>query len=333
MTLDGRTVITGPIRPPSEAFSLLIRVTENCPWNRCEFCSVFKGQKFAIRPVDEVKEDILAARQVADQLISWARLNSISVTEAARANNILWLSDTGVTSAFLQDSDTMIMKTDPLVEVVTFLKQTFPELDRICSYARGKTLCHKTLDELKRIRAAGLSRVHIGLETGDDELLAYIQKGATYADMIEGGRRAVEAGFEVSEYVMPGLGGRERWEQHVRGTARVLNAVNPHFIRLRSFHVLPGSRMYEKAVRAEYHVQSIEGALREVRALVEQLDVESQIVTSDYAWNYFMGDIDGKLPADRQKLLKAFDDAIAFWRRRGEPERSPFFAPPRHPEN
>ena len=326
-------IVTGPIRPPSEAYSLLIRVTENCPWNRCEFCSVFKEKRFAIRPVADVKRDILAARRLADDAIAWARETGATVTEVARYNGIMWLTDEGVRSAFLQDSDTMIVKAGPLAEVAEFLKQTFPELERICSYARGKTLCHKTPDEMKRLRAAGLSRVHIGLETGDDELLAYIQKGATSADMIEGGKRAVDAGFEVSEYVMPGLGGRERWQQHVRGTARVLNAVNPHFIRLRSFHVLPGSPMYEKAMRGEYHVQSVEGMLTEVRALIEALDVTSAVVTSDYAWNYFMGDIDGKLPSDRDKLLRSFDESIAFWRRRGEPERSPFFSARRHTES
>jgi radical SAM superfamily enzyme YgiQ (UPF0313 family) len=331
MSID--QIVTGPIRPPSEAYSLLIRVTENCPWNRCEFCSVFRSGKFAIRPVEEVKEDILTARRVADELIAWAKQVGAPVTQVARANNILWLTDEGVNSAFLQDSDTMIMKTEPLVEVVEFLKQAFPTLERICSYARGKTLKHKTLDELKRLRQAGLSRVHIGLETGDDELLAYIQKGATSADMIEGGKKAVEAGFEVSMYVMPGLGGREKWEQHVRGTAQVLNAVNPHFVRLRSFHVLPGTEMFARAMRGEYHVQSIEGALCEVRALIEQLNCDSQVVTSDYAWNYYMGDIDGKLPGDKTRLLHAFDDAIEFWRRRGEPERSPFFSGTRKTEN
>lgn len=326
-------IVTGPIRPPSEAYSLLLRVTENCPWNRCEFCTVFKEKRFAIRPVAEVKQDILAARRLADDAIAWAKETGASVTEVARYNGIMWLTDGGVKSAFLQDSDSMIVKAEPLAEVVEFLRRIFPELERICSYARGKTLCHKTLGEMKRLRAAGLSRVHIGLETGDDELLAYIQKGATSADMIEGGKRAVDAGLEVSEYVMPGLGGKERWRQHVQGTARVLNAVNPHFIRLRSFHVLPGSPMYEKAMRGEYHVQSIEGALTEVRALIEALNVTSQVVTSDYAWNYFMGDIDGKLPEDREKLLRSFDESIQFWRRRGEPERSPFFSGRRHTEN
>lgn len=326
-------MVTGPIRPPSEAHSLLIRVTENCPWNRCEFCSAFKQEKFHIRSVEEVKEDILTFRRVADELTGWAKQMNAPLGRVAIANDISWLGDDGVTSAFLQDSDTLTMKTAQLVEIVAFLKQTFPTLDRICSYARGKTLCRKTLDELVQLRRAGLSRVHIGLETGDDELLAYTNKGATSQDMIDGGKKAMDSGFEVSMYVMPGLGGKEKSEQHVRNTAQVLNAVNPHFIRLRSFHVLPGTPMFEKAMRGEYHVLTIEGALAEVRALIAQLDVTSQVVTSDYAWNYFMGDIDGKLPEDKQKLLSAFDDAIDFWRRRGEPARSPFFNGARRSES
>jgi len=326
-------MVTGPIRPPSEGLSLLIRVTDNCPWNRCEFCSAFKQEKFRIRSAEDVKEDILTFRQVVDEITAWAKQVNAPLGQVAVANEISWIGDDGVTSAFLQDSDTLTMKTAPLVEIVAFLKQTFPTLDRICSYARGKTLWRKTPEELRQLREAGLSRLHTGLETGDDELLGYINKGATSQEMIEGGKKAMDAGFEVSMYVMPGLGGIEKSEQHARNTARVLNAVNPHFIRLRSFHVLPGTPMFEKAVRGEYHVLSISGALAEVRSLIDQLDVKSQVVTSDYAWNYFMGDIDGKLPEDKQRLLKAFSDAIDFWQRRGEPARSPFFSGTRRAEN
>lgn len=314
----------GPIRPPSEAHSLLIRATVGCPWNRCEFCSVFKGQKFELRSVAEVKEDIITARRTADEVMEWAERIGAPIGQVARGNGLLWLTDDGVKSAFLQDSDTVIMKTEPLVEMVEFLVTTFPTLERVCSYARGKTVYHKTPDELARLRHAGLSRLHIGLETGDDELLSYIRKGATAEEMIQAGMKAVAAGFEVSEYVMPGLGGSERWEQHVGNTARVLNEINPDFVRLRTFHIFPGNQMYEKARHGEFHPQTIEGVLLEVRTLVENLKVTSQIVTSDYAWNYFMGDVDGKLPEDKNKLLDALDAALAYWREKGESTRLPF---------
>ncbi len=314
----------GPIRPPSEAHSLLIRVTRNCPWNRCEFCSVFKGERFQLRTPGEVKEDILAARKLVDAVQGWAEQAGLSVAEVARYNDILWLEGGYVSSAFLQDSDSLVMKIEPLVEIVEFLNLTFPTLERVCSYARGKTIARKSPEELKRLREAGLSRLHIGLETGDDELLAYLQKGATADEMIQAGRKAVAADFELSEYVMPGLGGQERWEQHARNTARVLNEIAPRFIRLRTLHLAEGMPLYEKARRGEFHVQSIEGVLVEVRRLIEELEVTSELITSDYAYNFFMGEVDGSLPEDKENLLESVDRALTRWREKGEPKRSPF---------
>ncbi len=314
----------GPIRPPSEAYSLLVRVTRNCPWNRCEFCSVFKGKKFQVRSTEEVKEDILVDKRSMEEVQAWAKQTGYGLGYVARHNGILWLDDDGVKSVFIQDSDSLIMKTEPLVEILEFIRETFPTVERICTYARGKTVFKKKFEELRRLREAGLSRLHIGLETGDDELLAYIKKGATADEMIEAGRKAVKAGFEVSEYIMPGLGGRERWEQHAKNSARVLNEIDPRFIRLRTFHLIKGSPMYEKAQRGEFHMQSIEGVLLEVRKFIEELDVNSELVTSDYAFNYFMGEVDGKLPEDKGKLLKSIDEALAEWHSRGEPKRNPF---------
>ncbi|HEX9975850.1 MAG TPA: radical SAM protein [Dehalococcoidales bacterium] len=314
----------GPIRPPSEAYSLLVRVTKHCPWNRCEFCSAFKGDRFELRSVAEVKEDILAARKWVEDIKGWAEQAGCSVGEVARYNGVLWLQDDGVKSAFLQDSDTLIMKTEPLVEITAFLRETFPTLERVCSYARGKTLVKKKPEELSRLREAGLSRLHVGLETGDGELLTYIQKGATAEEMIAAGQKALAAGFELSEYVMPGLGGRERWEQHAQNSARVLNEINPHFIRLRTLHLIPGTPLSEKAKRGEFHVQTIEGVLIEIRRFIESLEVTSQLVTSDFAANFYLGEVDGQLPGDKEKLLQAVDRALAAWRARGEPKRNPF---------
>lgn len=314
----------GPIRPPSEAYSLLVRVTKNCPWNRCEFCTVFKGRKFELKTLEEIKEDILINKKVLEDVEKWAGQTGYSVGDVARYNGILWLHDDGVKSVFLQDSDSLIMKIEPLVEILEFLCKTFPTIERICTYARGKTIFRKKLDELKELRKAGLSRLHIGLETGDDELLSYIKKGATADQMIKAGKKAVEAGFEVSEYIMPGLGGVERWEQHAVNSARVLNEIDPHFIRLRTFHLVPGSLMYERAKREEFHMQSVEGVLMEVRRFIEELDVTSELITSDYAHNYYLGEVDGKLPDDKEKLLQSVDEALTGWRSGGEPKRNPF---------
>ena len=303
---------------------MLVRVTQNCPWNRCEFCSTFRGQRFRIRPVDDVKDEILAARRLVEETYRWAERSGNTVGQVAQLNGFFWLHDDGVTNAFLQDSDSMTMKTEPLAQILEFLCGAFPTLERVCTYARAKTVYRKTPEELRRLRKAGLSRLHIGLETGDDELLTYIQKGVTAEEQIQAGRKAVGAGFEVSEYVMPGLGGRERWEQHAHNSARVLNEINPRFIRLRTFHPAAGTPIYEKALREEYHVQSVQGVLNEVRTFVEALDVTSELVTSDFAWNFYLGEVDGKLPEEKGKVLAAIDRARARWQAVGEPKRNPF---------
>ncbi len=277
-----------------------------------------------MRTVEEVKEDILAARKLLEDVQRRAEQTGFRVREIARQWGILWLQNDGVTSAFLQDSDSLIMKTESLVEIVSSLYDTFPTLERVCSYARGKTVFRKKSEELSRLKEAGLSRLHTGLETGDDELLAYIQKGATADEMMQAGCKAIETGFELSEYVMPGLGGRERWQQHAKNTARVLNVINPHFIRLRTLHLADGTPLYEKAERGEFHIQSIEGVLIEIRRLIEDLEVTSELITSDFSNNFFIGKVDGKLPEEKEKLLKSIDEALAYWRSRGELKRNPF---------
>jgi len=298
-----------PFRPPSEAYSLLIRATRNCSWNRCEFCGMYKGAKLEIRAVAEVKEDIRAMKMVADEITEWAQRSGYGsqVGMVARANGILWLDDGVVKNVFIGDSNSIIMKTEDLAEIVSFLYETFPTLERVTSYGRAKTVVKKRPEELRMLREAGLTRLHVGLETGDDDLLAYGGKGATAEEMIIGGRKAIEAGFELSEYVMPGLGGRERWEQHARGTARVLNETNPHFIRLRTLWLLPGTPLYEKNQRGEFTIQSLEGLLIEVRALIEALEVTSEFVVSDHSANYYMWGVDGKPSEDKEQMLRTID--------------------------
>jgi len=301
-----------PFRPPTEAYSLLIRATRNCSWNRCEFCSMYKDSKLELRAVEEVKQDIIAAKMVADEIREWAWKIGYGdrVGMVARANGILWLDDGVVNHVFIGDSNSIIMNTEDFAQIISFLYQTFPDLERVTSYARAKTLVKKRPDELRTLREAGLSRLHVGLETGDDELLEYVKKGATAEEMIIGGRKAIAAGFELSEYVMPGLGGKERWEQHARETARVLNEINPHFIRLRTLGLAPDTPLYEKNQRGEFTLQSWEELIIEVRTLIQNLEVTSQLVASDFASNFYLAQIDGKLPGDKDRMLRALDDSL-----------------------
>jgi len=309
-----------PFRPPTEAYSLLIRATRNCSWNRCEFCNMYKGLKLELRPVEEVKEDIRTAKMLADEIGEWAARIGYGdrVGLVARANGILWLDEGVVKNIFIGDSNSVIMRAGDLAEIVGFLCHTFPTVERVTSYARAKTLAKKSPQELRMLREAGLSRLHVGLETGDDELLTYVKEGATAEDMIVGGRKAIEAGVELSEYVMPGLGGRERWEQHARETARVLNQIDPHFIRLRTLMLAPGMPLYEKNQRGEFSLQSLEGLLIEVRTLIEELKVKSQMVASDFSSNFYLMGVDGRLPQDKQSMLRSIDLTLETTRSRVE---------------
>ncbi|MFC1974011.1 radical SAM protein [Chloroflexota bacterium] len=299
-----------PYRPPSEAGSLLVRVTRNCPWNRCTFCSMYKGEKFELRSVEEVKQDILALKAITEGVKEWAWKNEVGgqVGQAARANGICWLDDEGqVKSAFIGDSNSIIMRTEELAIIIEFLYQTFPTLERVTSYGRAHTVLRKKPEELKRLELAGLSRLHLGLETGDDELLAYVQKGSTADQMIEAGRKVKESGISLSEYVLLGLGGSDRWEQHAMGTAKVLNAINPDFIRVRTLILRPESPLWQNKEQGEFKLSSPEKILMETRLLIENLDVTSQFV-SDHVSNYLS--LDGTLPQDKDALLKRIDTVL-----------------------
>jgi radical SAM superfamily enzyme YgiQ (UPF0313 family) len=296
------------IRPPSEARSLLVRATRYCPWNQCIFChGVLWGQrKLELRPLEDIKQDILAMKAQADKIITWAEDNDARdrIEQVAVQNNVLWLTNEGVKTAFLGDSDSLIMKTDDLVEVLEFLHETFPSLERVTSYARAKTALGKSPESLKRLHDAGLSRLHVGLETGDDELLKYLNKGATSEDMIQAGIRIKNSGISLSEYVLLGIGGEDRWKQHAMGTARVLNAVDPDFIRARTLIVLPGTPLNDKVEQGEFKRLSPEGILHEERLLIENLEVTSEFV-SDHVSNYLP--LEGKFPEAKEKMLAVID--------------------------
>ena len=309
-----------PYRPPTEGYSLLLRVTRNCSWNKCEFCRMYPGTKLEIRSVEEVKSDIRAMKKHADEIkaYAWKTGNGSNIGMVARANGVHWLNEGDVKNVFIADSNSVIIKTEDLAEIVRYLYETFPTIERVTSYARGKTLAKKSLEELKMLREAGLTRLHVGLETGDAELLKIIQKGATPEEMILGGKKALEAGFELSEYVMPGLGGREMWEQHARGSAHVLNEVNPHFIRLRTLFVPEDTPLHDRYESGQFTRQTTEALLREVRLLVELLNVDSEFIASDHIANRYMWGIDGIPSKDKERMLSQIDGLIEEAKRSGE---------------
>jgi len=317
-----QTFELGPIRPPSEANSLLIRATRNCPWNRCQFCPIYKGSKFELRSVEEIIKDIEAAKAISEGIneMAWKMGRGDNVIEVAAmlANQLQygqcvynvarWLA-TGGKSAFLQDSNTLIMRTPELIQVITFLRKTFPSLNRVTTYARSHTAARKSLAELKELKDAGLDRVHIGLETGYDPLLVYIEKGCTAKNHIEGGKKIKEAGISLCEYVMPGLGGKKMSQEHARETARVLNEIDPDYIRLRSLHITPAMLLWTKLQNGDFELQTEEEVVKEIGIFIQDLQVTSYL-KSDHTLNLLM-EIEGKMPEDKEKCLNIINKYLS----------------------
>jgi len=306
----------GPIRPPSEAQSILLRITRNCPWNKCAFCPVYKNEKFSLRTLEEIKGDIDSmygiyskikekasfntGGYVSDEIIS-SLINDDKIPQHYLQQMLFWMYY-GLKSLFLQDADSMVVKSDDMVEILNYIKQKFPMIDRITCYSRSKTLVVKTLVELKRIRAAGLNRIHIGMESGSDEVLKLIRKGVTGAEHITAGRNVVEAGFELSEYFMPGLGGKKFTVENAAETAKVLNAVNPAFIRIRTTTSVPGTELFKMMERGEWEPLTEKEKVEELRNMIEDLEGITSYIQSDHMMN-LIEDSNGKFPEDKDKIL------------------------------
>ncbi|MEG0662067.1 MAG: radical SAM protein, partial [Anaerovoracaceae bacterium] len=226
----------GPIRPPSEAESLLLRVTRNCPWNQCKFCGLYKGKKFSLRDKEEIKAEIRRVKHYADT----GEFDGSSAAQMAHQWKLA-----GMKSVFLQDANTLIAPSEDLAEIIRLVKEEFPSVERVTSYARSHTVARKTEEELNTLFAAGLNRVHIGMESGCDAVLEGVKKGATKAIHIEAGRKIKAAGITLSEYYMPGLGGKEYSEKNAEETADALNQIDPDYIRIRTFVVIDGVPLAE----------------------------------------------------------------------------------------
>ncbi|MGA2316947.1 MAG: radical SAM protein [Thermodesulfobacteriota bacterium] len=315
----------GPIRPPSEAYSLLLRVTRNCPWNRCEFCHTYKKEKFSLRTAEEVKKDIDIVQEIVSEIrtLSWrygfggeitVPLVNLILQDPKHDSDgfhsvALWVYEGGK-NVFLQDGDNLILKTSQLVEILKYLKDTFPSVERITTYARAKTVSKKKVEELQDLNRAGLSRIHIGLETGYDPLLQYIKKGVTAQEHIEAGKKVKESGISLSEYVILGLGGKRMSRDHAMETAKVLNQINPDFIRVRTLKVLKTMLLYQKIEKGEFIPLNEDEIVEEERLLVEHLEGITSTFVSDHILN-LLQEVEGKLPEEKEKMLKLIDHYLA----------------------
>ncbi len=273
---------TGPIyRPPSEANSLLVQATIGCPWNKCTFCMVYKnGPKFKIRLVNEIKEDLL-----------WAKQNY----------------NLAFNTVFFPSGNTIIMKTEDFVEILKYTKKLFPNLERITIYGSAQYIVKKGLDDLKKIAKAGLSRIHVGLESGDDIVLKHVKKGSSSDIQIKAGKLVKKAGIELSEYIILGLGGKKRTKEHIKETVKALNKINPDFIRIRTFLPKMNTPILEEIQSGAFQILSPHEVLQETYNLIKGLNVTSQLF-SDHYTNYIC--VNGKLPEERDTMLLAIETAL-----------------------
>ena len=270
----------GPIRPVDEADSLLIRTTRGCPWNRCTFCSLYDNYKFSLRPVDEIKKDILAARN--------------------------YFNGHPFETCFLQDGDNFVMGTKDLIEVLTALKQAFPSLKRISSYGRAQTMVKKSAQAIKDIHDAGLNKLYCGMESGSEKVLKLVKKGITQASIIQSAAMAKEAGMETTQFIIMGLGGKELSSDHALETAKVLNQTNPDQIRLLTIGVKEGSGLERQMAEGQFHLPGETEMISEQRLMLENLEG----ITSHYANHHgidLLLEVKGQLPEDKEALLGILD--------------------------
>jgi radical SAM superfamily enzyme YgiQ (UPF0313 family) len=278
--------------------------------------------------VEEVKKDIDAVQEIISEIksLSWkygfgGEINVPLVNLILQnpehfpdgfRSIALWQYGGGE-NVFLQDGDNLILKTNQLVEIISYLKITFPSIKRITTYARAKTVSKRRIEEFQDLYRAGLSRIHIGLETGYDPLLQYMKKGVTAQEHIEAGRRVKESGISLSEYVILGLGGKGMWREHAMETAKVLNRINPDFIRVRTLKVLKTMLLYQKIEKGEFIPLSDDEVVKEERLLIEHLEGITSTFVSDHILN-LLQEVEGKLPEEKEKMLNVIDRYLSLFK-------------------
>jgi radical SAM superfamily enzyme YgiQ (UPF0313 family) len=313
----------GPIRPPGEAHSLLVRVTRNCPWNRCRFCPVYKRARFSLRPVDHVIEDIEQVHRYVSTIretagehgrLTPADVNHIGAAvrpgdQAAFQAALNWFAG-GMQSVFLQDANSLVIKPQDLKTILTHLRRCFPWVTRVTSYARSRTIARMAQPDLQSLAGAGLNRIHIGLESGADAVLQRMRKGTTKAGHIKAGQKVKAAGMELSEYVMPGLGGRELSRLHALETADALNRIDPDFIRLRTLAIPNHTDLAVDRDQGRFEKLGDRETAEEMLLFLEHLNGITSMVKSDHILNLFQ-EVEGRLPDDQAAMTGAIRAFLA----------------------
>jgi radical SAM superfamily enzyme YgiQ (UPF0313 family) len=261
------------IRPPSEAYSLLLQVTVGCSHNRCTFCGTYRQKKFKIKPVEQIEKDLQEARTYGH-----------------------------IEKLFLCDGDALIIPQPRLEEILFMIKRYLPTLERIGSYANVKSILRKSVDDLKKLKDLGLKIIYLGVETGNAELLKKIDKGATYEQMVEAARRIKEAGIELSATVILGIGGIEKSVEHAMDTAKLLTDMDPDYVGALTLMLVPQTPLYGDYMSGRFVLPDKMGFIRELYLMIASSNFTDCYFTSNHASNYLP--IKARLPVQKEKIIK-----------------------------
>ena len=309
------------LRPPTENFSLSISTHFYCPWSKCAFCpsNLFhKVRRFKRRSLEEIKNDINNAAFLNDYLWKTGIIDQQTLLKAVSEYPLLkecfihlacWHLYTNSSNAFLGGTNPLLYQSDFLKEILIYLRDKFPTITRITSYGRTKTASKKSTSYFEQLYEAGLDRIHVGMESGSDKVLKFMNKGVTSEEHILGSQKIKDGGISLCCYIMPGLGGKTWSLEHAMETARVISEIEPDFVRLRTLEIFPYTPLYNKWKTREFTELTEQEVVEEEKTLVENIECKTTI-TSDSAAN-LLTEIWGILPKDKKKILKAINNYLA----------------------
>jgi len=267
-------------RPPSEARSLIIQVTIGCSHNKCTFCSMYKDKKFRIRPIEDIIEDLNMARKHYPV----------------------------VRRIFLADGDALVLKTSDLIRILNYIDKTFPECERVSIYATPSDILNKTVEELKALKYNGINMMYMGIESGNDKILSYINKNVNSEEIKEAGRKVKAAGIKLSTTLISGLGGKDNLEGHAIDSAKLINAINPDYIGLLTLMLEENTPLYNDYKNNTFSLLTPREIMLETKMFIENLEVKDSVFRSNHASNYIS--LSGTLSEDKERLIKEINDAI-----------------------
>ncbi len=267
-------------RPPSEADSLILQITHGCTWNKCSFCEMYTSKKFRIKKEEDIFKEIEAVAEILP----------------------------GIRKIFLADGNPMVLPADKLKRILDKIYQALPKARRVTTYALPRDIISKTPEELKMLRESGLTMVYVGIESGDDEVLGFMNKGETYSSTVEGLLKAKEAGIKLSVIILEGVGGLKYSEQHAINSAHILNAIQPEYASVLVLSFPFGTKHYKQKFLGEYIPMTIPDLLKEMKTFISHIQLENTIFRSNHASNYLV--LNGILARDKQQFLERIDFAI-----------------------